>query len=100
MTAAPLPAVSAIILAGGRSARFGRDKLTVSVYGVTMKDGNTFRHTIEFEAWGTSTHLRKRFESLKLNLISKLTLPLGALVVPRMVAADVVRIKARLEQPA
>ena len=33
MTAAPLPAASAIILAGGRSTRFGRDKLAEPVDG-------------------------------------------------------------------
>ena len=33
MTSALLPAVSAIVLAGGRSARFGRDKLAVSIDG-------------------------------------------------------------------
>lgn len=33
MTAAPLPAVSAIVLAGGRSARFGRDKLVEPIDG-------------------------------------------------------------------
>ena len=33
MTAPPVPAVSAIVLAGGRSARFGRDKLAEPVDG-------------------------------------------------------------------
>jgi molybdopterin-guanine dinucleotide biosynthesis protein A len=33
VTAAQLPAVSAIVLAGGRSARFGRDKLAAPVDG-------------------------------------------------------------------
>ena len=33
MTAAPLPAVSAIVLAGGASTRFGRDKLAEPVDG-------------------------------------------------------------------
>ena len=33
VTSALLPAVSAIVLAGGRSARFGRDKLAVSIDG-------------------------------------------------------------------
>ena len=33
MTAVPLPAVSAIVLAGGRSARFGRDKLAEAIDG-------------------------------------------------------------------
>ena len=67
------------------------------VYGVTMKDGNTFRHTLNIEPSATGTHLRKRFEALKLNLLSKLTLPLGAVVAPKMMAADLQRIKMRLE---
>ena len=33
MTAAALPSVSGIVLAGGRSARFGRDKLAESIDG-------------------------------------------------------------------
>ena len=33
MTAAALPTVSGIVLAGGRSARFGRDKLAASIDG-------------------------------------------------------------------
>jgi molybdopterin-guanine dinucleotide biosynthesis protein A len=33
VTAVPLPAVSAIVLAGGRSARFGRDKLAEAIDG-------------------------------------------------------------------
>ena len=38
MTAAQLPAVSAIVLAGGRSARFGRDKLAEPVDGRPLLD--------------------------------------------------------------
>jgi uncharacterized protein YndB with AHSA1/START domain len=70
------------------------------VYGVTMKDGNTFRHTLDIEGSGNSTHLRKRFETLNLNLISKLTMPMGWIVAPRMMAGDVERMKARIEHPA
>ena len=64
-----------------------------------MHEVNTFRHPIDLERAGSGTHLRKRFESLNLNLISKLTMPIGWLVAPKMLAADVERIKARLENP-
>jgi molybdopterin-guanine dinucleotide biosynthesis protein A len=38
VTAAPLPAASAIVLAGGRSTRFGRDKLAEPVAGRPLLD--------------------------------------------------------------
>jgi len=38
MTAAPRPAVSAIVIAGGRSARFGRDKLAEPIGGRPLLD--------------------------------------------------------------
>lgn len=70
------------------------------IYGVTMKDGNTFLHTIELESADDGTHLTKRFETKKLNLISKLTLPIGMIVAPKLLSNDVERIKARLEARA
>jgi uncharacterized protein YndB with AHSA1/START domain len=70
------------------------------VYEVTMKDGNTFRHTLELQPSGTGTHLKKHFQTLKLSLASKLALPLAAIIAPRLAAGDVERIKARLEQPS
>jgi uncharacterized protein YndB with AHSA1/START domain len=69
------------------------------VYEVVMKDSNAFRHTLELRPSGNGTHLTKRFQSLKLTLLSKLTLPLGWVVAPRLMAGDVKRMKARLEQP-
>jgi uncharacterized protein YndB with AHSA1/START domain len=82
-----------------------RDRINVTeltpdrriVYEVTMKDGNTFRHTLEMQPTGNGTHLSKRFQTLNLTLFSKLTLPIGMMVAPKMVANDVERIKARLE---
>jgi len=68
-------------------------------YSVTMKDGNTFAHSFEIEPTPAGTHLVKRFETRKLNLISTLTMPVGALVAPRMITHDMERIKANLEQP-
>jgi uncharacterized protein YndB with AHSA1/START domain len=84
-----------------------RDRLDVTelvpnrriVYEVTMKDGNTFRHTLEMQPSGNGTHLSKRFQTLKLSLLSKLTMPMAAVVAPRLVTGDVERIKAHLEQP-
>jgi uncharacterized protein YndB with AHSA1/START domain len=70
------------------------------VYEVTMKDGNTFRHTLELQPSGAGTHLRKHFQTLKLSFVSKLTLPVAAIVAPRLAAGDIQRIKARLEQPS
>jgi uncharacterized protein YndB with AHSA1/START domain len=69
-------------------------------YGVTMKDGNTFGHRFELEPTPAGTHLVKRFESRKLNLISTLTLPVGMVVAPKMIAHDMERIKAHVEQTA
>ena len=67
------------------------------VYEVTMKDGNTFRHTWDVTPAPGGSHLVKRFETLKLNLLSKLTLPIGRVVAPKMTAGDLTRMKARLE---
>lgn len=82
-----------------------RDRISVTeltpnrriVYEVLMKDGNTFRHTLELQPSGSGTHSIKRFQTLNLTLFSKLTLPIGMMVAPKMVANDVERIKARLE---
>jgi uncharacterized protein YndB with AHSA1/START domain len=71
------------------------------VYEVTMKDGNTFRHTFEIEARQGGTHLKKRFQSLKLSLLSKLmALVAATFLAPRLLAGDVERIKERMERPA
>ena len=67
------------------------------VYEVTMKDGNTFRHTLELQQTGSGSHFVKRFQTVNLTLISKLTLPIGMLLAPKMVAHDVERIKANIE---
>jgi uncharacterized protein YndB with AHSA1/START domain len=83
-----------------------RDRINVTeltpnrriVYEVTMKDGNTFRHTLEMQPTGNGTHFTKRFQTLNLTLFSKLTLPIGMMVAPRMVGHDVERIKANLER--
>lgn len=69
------------------------------VYTAEMKDGSTFRHTFELTPDGAGTHLSKKFETVHLTLINKLTAPIaGALIVPKVVQGDVRRIKARLEQ--
>ena len=83
-----------------------RDRINVTeltpnrriVYEVTMKDGNTFRHTLEMEPAVNGTHFSKRFQTLNLTLFSKLTRPIGMIVAPRMVVHDVERIKANLER--
>jgi uncharacterized protein YndB with AHSA1/START domain len=67
------------------------------VYEVAMKDGNTFRHTWDVTSVSGGSHLVKRFETLHLTLISKLTLPLGMVAAPAMTAGDLKRMKARLE---
>jgi len=67
------------------------------VYEVTMKDSNTFRHTLDLQPSGNGTHLSKRFQTLHLTLLSKLTLPIGMMVAPKLVTHDVERIKANLE---
>jgi len=69
-------------------------------FGVTMKDGNTFGHRFELEPTSAGTHLTKRFESRKLNLLSKLSLPVGMIVAPKMIAHDMERIKAHFERTA
>ena len=83
------------------------DQLTVTelvpnqrlVYESVMKDGNRFRHTLELTPTAAGTRLRKRFQSLKLNLTSTLMSPIGMIVAPRFTAADLQRIKRRLETP-
>jgi uncharacterized protein YndB with AHSA1/START domain len=85
---------------GAQRDRINVTELTPSrriVYEVTMKDGNTFRHTLEMQPAGNGTHFSKRFQTLNLTLFSKLTLPIGMVIAPKMVADDVERMKARLE---
>jgi len=85
-----------------------RDKLEVTefvpgsrlAYDATMKDGNSMRHTFELASSGRGTRLTKRYRSLKSNLTARLATPLQEIIMRRMMAGDVKRIKARMEQPA
>jgi uncharacterized protein YndB with AHSA1/START domain len=99
------PAVGSTFVATAHQFGSQRDEIRITelvpgsrvVYEVTMKDGNTFRHSWEVTPAPGGSHLVKRFESLKLNVISKLTLPIGMLVAPKMMAGDLTRMKSRLE---
>lgn len=69
------------------------------VYEAAMKNGDTFRHTLELQPSERGTHLIKRFQTLKLSLVSKLTMPIAAVIAPKLLAGDVERIRAQLEKP-
>ena len=69
------------------------------VYHVTMKNGDSFRQTIELRPSGSGTHMRKAVEFLKMSIPSWLFMPVAMILGPKILAGDVERIKARLEQP-
>ena len=70
-------------------------------YEAVMKNGNTFRHTFDLQPSAGGTRLKKRFQSLKLSLVSKLMSGLaGTFIAPKLLAGDLQRIKARMEQSA